>query len=127
MLYHHLYCYSTLPCFTAKVTLLLRLNDEFDSIWTSCCLLRRFRRGYGDFGFYDHSDIMTKMVWSQKGHITRLSTVYLRLLPGRKNYVCMCKSINGEKHDVQKCLLLGELYQAFKNQHPAIKISSAKF
>ena len=39
--------------------------------WTSCGLRRRFRRGYGDFGFYDHSDIMTKMVWSQGGHNKR--------------------------------------------------------
>ena len=50
----HLYCYSALLCFTAIVTLLLRLSDEFDGIWTSCDLGRRFRRGYGDFGFYDH-------------------------------------------------------------------------
>ena len=66
-----MYCYSTVLCFTAKITLLLRLNDEFDGIWTSCGLRRRFRRGYGDFGFYDHSDIMTKMVWSQGGHNKR--------------------------------------------------------
>ena len=26
-------------------------------------------RCYGGFGFYNHSDIMTKMVWSQGGHI----------------------------------------------------------
>ena len=34
-------------------------------------LRRRFRSCYGGFGFYDHSDIMTKMVWSQDGHIKR--------------------------------------------------------
>ena len=50
---------------------LLRLNDEFDGIWTSCGLRPRFSCGYGDFGFYNHSDIMTKMVWSQGGHIKR--------------------------------------------------------
>ena len=55
--------------FTANVTPLLWLNDEFDGIWTSCDLRRRFRCGYGGFGFYNHSDIMTKMVWSQGGHI----------------------------------------------------------
>ena len=27
--------------------------------------------GYGNFGFYDHSDIMTKMAWSQGGHTKR--------------------------------------------------------
>ena len=69
--YRYLYCYSTVLCFPAKVTLLLRLNDEFDGIWTSCGLRPRFRRGYGGFGFYNHSDIMTKMVWSQGGHIKR--------------------------------------------------------
>ena len=42
----------------------LWLNDEFDGIWASCGLRRRFRCGYGGFGFYDHSDIMTKLVWS---------------------------------------------------------------
>ena len=66
--YRHLYCYSTVLCFTAIVTLLLGLNDEFDGIWTSRGLRSRFRHGYGNFGFYDHSNIMTKMVWSQGGH-----------------------------------------------------------
>ena len=65
--------------FTADVTRLLRLNDEFDGISTSCRSRFRFRRGYGDFGFYDHSDIMTKMVWSQGGHIKRRLLYYLRL------------------------------------------------
>ena len=66
MMYHRLYILlHTVLSFTANVTLLLRLNDEYDGIWTSCGLRRRFRRGYGDFGFYDHSDIMIKMVWSQ--------------------------------------------------------------
>ena len=51
------------------MTLLLRLNDEFDGIWTSCDLRRRFKSCCGGFSFYDHSDIMTKMVWSQGGHI----------------------------------------------------------
>ena len=46
------------------ITRLLRLNDEFDGISNSCRLRFRFRHGYGDFGSYDHSDIMTKMVWS---------------------------------------------------------------
>ena len=69
--YHYLYCYNTVLCFPANVSLLLRLNDEFDGIWTSCGLRPRFRCGYGDFSFYNHSDIMTKMVWSQGGHIKR--------------------------------------------------------
>ena len=69
--YHHLYCDSTILCFTANVTLLLRLYDEFHGVWTSCGLRRRFKSCYGSFGFYDHSDIMTKMVWSQGGHIKR--------------------------------------------------------
>ena len=60
-----------LLCFTANATLLLRLNDELDGIWTSCGLRRRFRRGYGNFGFYEHSDIVAKMVWSQGGRIKR--------------------------------------------------------
>ena len=47
------------------------LNDEFDGVWNSCGLRRRFRSCYGDFGFYDHSGIRTKMVWSQGGHIKR--------------------------------------------------------
>ena len=66
-------------CFTANVTLLLRVNDEFDGIWTSCGLRRRFRSCYGGFGFYNHSDIMTKMVWSQGGHTKRrlLTLLYL--------------------------------------------------
>ena len=66
--YRYLYCYNTVLCFTANVTLLLRLNDEFDGIWTSFGLRPRFRCGYGAFGFYNHSDIMTKVVWSQGGH-----------------------------------------------------------
>ena len=49
----------------------LRLKDEFDGIWTSCGLRRRFRRGYGDFGFCEHLGITTKMVWSHRGHIKR--------------------------------------------------------
>ena len=61
----------TVLCFTATVTLLLQLNGGFDGIWTFRGLRRRFRRGYGDFGFYDHSDIMIKMIWSQGGHIKR--------------------------------------------------------
>ena len=28
-------------------------------------LLAAYGIDYGDFGFYDHSDIVTKMVWSQ--------------------------------------------------------------
>ena len=51
--------------------MLLRLNNEFGNIWTSCGLRHRFMRGYGDFGFYDHSDITTKLVWSQGGQIKR--------------------------------------------------------
>ena len=54
---------------------------------------------------------------------------YLRLLPGKKDYVSV--RINGKKHlYIQTRLLLGnlsELYQAFKSQHPTIKISFAKF
>ena len=50
---------------------LLRLNDEFDGIWTSCGLRPRFRCGDGGFGFYNHSDIVIKMVLSQGGHIKR--------------------------------------------------------
>ena len=53
---------------------------------------------------------------------------YSRPLSERKDYVSVC--INGEKQHVQKCLLfenLSELYQAFKNQHPTIKLSFAKF
>ena len=34
-------------------------------------LYYRFRSCYGGFGFYNHWDIMTKMVWSQGGHIER--------------------------------------------------------
>ena len=75
--YRHLLCYSTVLCFTANVTLLLRVNDEFDGIWTSCGLRRRFRSCYGGFGFYNYSDIMTKMVWSQGGHIKRRLLYYL--------------------------------------------------
>ena len=56
---------------TANVTLLHQLNDEYDGVWISCGLRRRFRCGYDGFGFYDHSDTMTKMVWSQSGHINR--------------------------------------------------------
>ena len=56
--YRHLYSYSTVLCFTGNVTLLLRLNDEFDGIWASCGLRRRFRRGYGDFGFYDQNGLV---------------------------------------------------------------------
>ena len=66
-----LYCCSTVLCFTANVTLLHQLNDEFDGVWISCGLGHRFRCGYDGFGFYDHLDIMTKMVWSQSGHIKR--------------------------------------------------------
>ena len=55
------------------VTLLLRVNDEFDGIWTSCGLRRRFRSCYGGFGFYSLLDIMTKMVWSQGGHTVLFS------------------------------------------------------
>ena len=58
----------TVLSFTANVTVLLRLNDEFDKIWSSCGLRSRFRCDYGDFGFYEHSDITNKMVWSQGGH-----------------------------------------------------------
>ena len=91
MLYHRLYillhavlsftvtCTVTVLYFVllpTSVTLLLRLNDKFDDIWTSCGLRRRFRHGYGCFGFYDHSDIMTKMVWSQDGHIERRLLYY---------------------------------------------------
>ena len=56
--------------------MLLRVNDEFDGIWTSCGLRRRFRSCYGGFGFYNQSDIMTKMVWSQGGHI-KLRLLYI--------------------------------------------------
>ena len=66
-----LHCFSTVLCFTAKVTLLHQLNDEFDGVWICCGLRHRFMCGYGGFGFYDHSDIMTKMAWSQSGHIKR--------------------------------------------------------
>ena len=66
----------TVLCFTANVTLLLRVNDEFDGIWTSCGLRRRFRSCHGGFGFYNHSDLMTKMVWSQGGHIKRRLLYY---------------------------------------------------
>ena len=58
----------TVLCFTANVTLLLWVN-EFDGIWTSCGLQSQFWSCYGGLGFYDHLDIMTKMVWSQCGHI----------------------------------------------------------
>ena len=48
-------------------------------------LRRRFKCGYGGFGFYDHSDIVTKMVWSQGGHIKRrllyiLSTFFYEIV-----------------------------------------------
>ena len=69
LFYHHLYCYSTVLYFIANITLLLWLNDEFDGIWTSWGLQHRFRCDYDGFGFYDHLDIMIKMVWSQGGHI----------------------------------------------------------
>ena len=69
----------TVLCFAANVTQLLWLNDEFDGIWTSCGLRRRFRRGYGGFGFYDHLDIMTKIVWSQGGHIKRRLLYYKQI------------------------------------------------
>ena len=68
-----LYCCSIVLCFTANVTLLHQLNDEFDGVWISCGLRHRFRCGYDGFGFYDHSDIMTKMAWSQ---VVILSGVY---------------------------------------------------
>ena len=58
---------SAVLSFTANVSLLFQLNGEFDGIWTSCGLPRRFGHGDGDFGFYDHSGIMTKMVWSELG------------------------------------------------------------
>ena len=66
-----LYCFSTVLSFTANVTLLHQLNDGFDGVWISCGLRHRFRCGYDGFGFYDHSDIMTKMVWSQGGDTKR--------------------------------------------------------
>ena len=79
ILYHRLYIllqYCTLfYCQRHAVTL---INEKFDGIWTSCGLRPRFRCGYGGFGFYDHSDIMTKMAWSQGGHIKR-RLLYLTL------------------------------------------------
>ena len=86
-------------CFTANVTLLHQLNDEFDGVWISCGLRHRFRCGYDGFGFYNHSDIMTKMVWSQSGHVKR------RLLYYRSfdNFV--------HKRNVSLSLVTGELYQ----------------
>ena len=71
--------YSTVLRFTANVTLLLRLNNEFDDIWTSCGLRRRFRRSYGDFGFYDHLNKMTKMVWSLDGYMKRRQVHWVKL------------------------------------------------
>ena len=71
-----LYCFSAVLCFTANATLLNQLNDEFYGVWISCGLRHRFRCGYDGFGFYDHSDIMTKMVWSQSGHINRRLLYY---------------------------------------------------
>ena len=60
----------------SRDALLLRLNHEFDGIWTSCGLRPRFRCGYGDFGFYHLSYIMTKMVRSQGGHIKWLQLYF---------------------------------------------------
>ena len=51
--------------------MLHQLNDKFDGVWISCGLRHRFRCGYDGFDFYDHLDIMTKMAWSQSGHIKR--------------------------------------------------------
>ena len=53
---------------------------------------------------------------------------YSRQLPGRKDYVSV--RIEGKKQHMQKRHLLGtlsELYEAFKVDHPAIKLSFAKF
>lgn len=53
---------------------------------------------------------------------------FSRPLPGRKDFVSV--HINGEKQQVRKRLLLGnlsELYEAFKKEHPSVKISFAKF
>jgi len=40
-------------------------------------LFTLIRYGYGSFGFYDHLDIMTKMVWSQGGYIKWRVLYYL--------------------------------------------------
>ena len=80
------YCYILyLRSFTANVTLLLRLKDALDGIWTSCGLRRQFRSCYGGFSFYNHSDIMTKMVWSQGGHIKRRLPYCVRKIAIVKN------------------------------------------
>ena len=53
---------------------------------------------------------------------------YSRLLPAKKDYVSV--RIKGKKQHMQKRLLFGtlfELYEAFKVDHPAIKLSFAKF
>ena len=49
---------------------------------------------------------------------------YSRQSPGRKDYVSV--RIEGKKQHMQKRLLLGilsELYEAFKVNHPAVKLS----
>ena len=79
-----MYCFSTVLCFTANVTQLHQLNDEFDGVWISCSLRHRFTCGYDGFGFYDNLDIMANMIWSQSGHI-KLRLLYLeQLVSGTK-------------------------------------------
>ena len=53
---------------------------------------------------------------------------FSRPLPGKKDYVSV--RIGGEKQQMQKRLLLGnlsELFEAFKKNHPTIKLSFARF
>ena len=53
---------------------------------------------------------------------------FAKPLPGKKDYISV--RVNGEKNQIQKRLLLGnlaELYEVFKTQHPDVKVSLAKF
>ena len=66
---HILLQYCTLfYCLHHAVTL---VNEKFDGIWTSCGLRRRFRCGYGGFGFYDHSDINAAAPASPYKHLLK--------------------------------------------------------
>ena len=67
----HIATVHTVLSFTANVTLLLRLSDEFDGIWTFCGFTASIKARLWRLRFYDHSDIMAKMLWSQGGHIKR--------------------------------------------------------
>jgi len=67
-----LYCYSTVLCFTANVTLLLLLNDEFDGIWASCVAYSVDSGAVMVALVFMTIQILwpkLKMVWSQGGHI----------------------------------------------------------